>query len=140
MHNLVFMMIDIDHFKLYNDTYGHQMGDEVLIRVSSALQSCANRGNDFAFRYGGEEFSIITSSINEKEVLVYANRLKETIEGLNILHKKSTTSSHVTISIGIFIFKPHMDYDENKIIKFADDALYKAKEQGRNQVIINNRD
>lgn len=138
-HNLVFMMLDIDHFKLFNDTYGHQEGDKALIAVANILKTYTNRGNDFAFRYGGEEFSIITSSMDKEEALRYANTLRKAIEDLNIEHQHNTVSNYITTSIGLFMFKPGMIYDEDQIIKFADDALYEIKETSRNSVKISTK-
>ena len=133
-HNLIFMMIDIDHFKLYNDTYGHQMGDGALISVSNVLLKYTHRGNDFAFRFGGEEFCILTSTMDEKEAFEYANTIRQAIEDLQIKHEKNSVSDFITVSVGLFLFEPHMSYNEEQIIKFADDALYEVKETSRNKV------
>jgi diguanylate cyclase (GGDEF)-like protein/PAS domain S-box-containing protein len=139
LHNLVFMMLDIDCFKLYNDTYGHQMGDTALVSVAGALKHYTNRGNDSAYRFGGEEFCIITSSMSREEALRYANRLCQAIEELHIPHKNNSVSEYVTVSIGLFVYDHYMNYSEKDIIQFADEALYKAKESGRNRVCMSDR-
>lgn len=135
-NNLVFMMIDIDNFKKYNDTYGHQIGDETLITVANILKETTKRANDYAFRLGGEEFCIITSSMSNDEVRNFAQKVRMNVENKHIEHKTNTASPYVTISIGIFIMEPNMNYSEDDIIKFADDALYEVKESGRNNYHI----
>lgn len=133
---LSFMMMDIDHFKLYNDTYGHHEGDKVLIQISSALKNINNRSSDFTFRLGGEEFGIIFSGLNEKESLEYANTIKEAIEALKIDHCKNSASPYVTSSCGLVTQKGDEIFDDELIYKLADKSLYSAKQNGRNQVQV----
>lgn len=134
--NFVFIIIDVDHFKRYNDTYGHQMGDEVLKQVAKTLQQELTRAHDFAFRIGGEEFGIVTSGMSEEEAVSFADRIRAAIEQLRIKHKESTTARHVTISMGIAIKSPESSDSIDTVIHKADEALYRAKEAGRNRVCI----
>ena len=131
---LSFMMMDVDHFKFYNDTYGHQEGDTVLFKISEVLKSFCKRAGDFAFRLGGEEFGIIFSEQTIEESEVFANMVRKAIENLKIEHKQNTISSFVTISIGLLTIYPVEKLTEDEIYKKADDLLYKAKETGRNKV------
>ena len=128
------MMMDVDHFKFYNDTYGHQEGDTVLFKISEVLKSYCKRAGDFAFRLGGEEFGIIFSEQTIEESEVFANMVRKAIENLKIEHKQNTISSFVTISIGLLTIYPVEKLTEDEIYKKADDLLYKAKETGRNKV------
>jgi len=134
--NFILMMIDIDFFKQYNDTYGHNQGDEVLISVAKALKESLTRPADFVFRLGGEEFGIITSDMDFQGASELANQLLEVVKDLNIEHKSSKTSNIITISIGIKIVHLEANLDETTIYKLADNALYEAKEKGRNKVVI----
>ena len=130
-----FLILDIDYFKQYNDTYGHQEGDIALEKISVILKNVTNRSSDFAFRLGGEEFGIITN-LEKDKVIKFANKLKNLIESLEIEHKASSVSKFLTISIGI-VSKKGMDISNSNILyKEADDALYKAKENGRNCIYI----
>lgn len=122
-------MIDVDYFKLYNDGYGHIKGDEILFKIGECLNNICKK--DFVGRYGGEEFIIIFSYDNENEIDILANKIKKSIIELNIEHKYSKISDKITLSIGIcskFIRKE----DISKAIIKADKALYKTKENGRN--------
>lgn len=134
--NFVLMILDIDYFKQYNDTYGHDAGDKALVKVSSSLKYTLNRAQDFVFRLGGEEFGVVTSKIDEAGAMILSNRLREGIEDLKIEHKSSGVSNYLTISIGIKIVKSDDTLLDNDIYKLADMGLYKAKHQGRNKAII----
>jgi diguanylate cyclase (GGDEF)-like protein/PAS domain S-box-containing protein len=129
------LILDIDYFKEFNDTYGHQEGDIALEKVSVVLKNFTNRSSDFAFRLGGEEFGIITT-LDKIKVLEFANHLKNEIENLKIEHKSSTISKYLTISIGITSKKGTFISNSNTLYKEADDALYKAKKDGRNCIFI----
>ena len=133
---LSFMMLDVDYFKSYNDTYGHQEGDNVLYKISEVLSSYCKRAGDFAFRLGGEEFGILFSELSKEESEDYANIIRKAVENLNISHSESCISEVVTISIGLLIIEYDLELTENEIYKQADDLLYKAKETGRNKVCI----
>jgi diguanylate cyclase (GGDEF)-like protein/PAS domain S-box-containing protein len=129
-----FLIIDIDHFKQYNDTYGHQMGDEALIKVATALKKSLNRVDDYCFRLGGEEFGVIYRSKSSENSLIFANRIKQNIENLKIEHKSNSASDYITISSGLITKNPANQIDKDIVYKDADNLLYKAKELGRNRV------
>lgn len=132
--SLALIMLDIDHFKQYNDTYGHQQGDKTLQKVASSINSFAQRETDYAFRIGGEEFALLLFVKEPIDALLIANNLKEAVEKLKIPHKKSSVANCVTVSMGLYICN---NKPINTIYKEADDLLYKAKENGRNQVVSN---
>lgn len=142
-NSFIFSIFDVDMFKQYNDNYGHIKGDEVLINLSNILLNLTKRANDFAFRIGGEEFCIITSSMSEDEALQFFTKIKESIEDAKMEHAQSTVSSHVTASFGLVIvnFKnlTHTVFDErydiHNIYKQADKLLYEAKNGGRNCIV-----
>ncbi|MCT7511005.1 cache domain-containing protein [Aliarcobacter cryaerophilus] len=132
---LCLIILDIDFFKQYNDTYGHQEGDIVIKSVANVLKNRTNRADDFAFRVGGEEFVIITH-IEKDKVLNYANSIKDDIENLKIEHRGNKASKYVTISLGV-VCKNAIEINSSKeIYKKADDNLYEAKRSGRNCVVI----
>lgn len=131
---LSFLLMDIDYFKNYNDTYGHILGDETLKKVTSVLKKYTKRSCDFAFRVGGEEFCLIFSADNEEKSLAFCNTLKENIQKLGIEHKASDINEFVTVSIGLVVKRGSKIKDSKDLYMKADDALYKAKELGRNRV------
>ena len=133
---LSFMMLDVDYFKAYNDTYGHQEGDNVLCKISEVLQGYSKRAGDFAFRLGGEEFGILFSELSREESEAFANIIRKSIEKLKIPHSGSLVSKVITVSIGLLTIPFDTKLTENEIYKKADDLLYKAKESGRNKVCI----
>ncbi len=131
------MIIDVDYFKPYNDNYGHQQGDLVLQQVSAVLKDTLRRAGDFAFRIGGEEFGIIVNVDHEEETVVIAEKLRQAVEDLGLVHVHNPVSGRVTVSIGL---KTHQGSGGQPalmelIYRRADDALYQAKENGRNQVV-----
>lgn len=132
---LSFLIMDIDYFKEFNDNYGHQKGDFALEEVSKVLRKYTNRSSDFAFRLGGEEFGIITR-LDKERIMEFANNIKNEIEELHIEHKKSSISRYLTISIGITSRTGLNLLDSNTLYKEADDALYIAKNKGRNCIFI----
>lgn len=132
---LTFMMLDIDYFKKFNDTYGHQEGDNALKKLSSVLCKHTQRASDFAFRLGGEEFGIIFSSEDKKKSYDFANNIRKDIEKLKIEHKESKVSKFITASIGIIVKKGDEITSNDEIYKQADEALYEAKNSGRNKVV-----
>lgn len=131
-----FLFMDIDHFKQYNDNYGHQKGDEVLIEVAKCLKNSLHRSSDIAFRLGGEEFAIVYLSETKEKAFEFANIVKNNIENLNIKHEFNSASAYITASIGL-ICKNANDIIINEIYKQADYLLYEAKRNGRNQVKVN---
>jgi diguanylate cyclase (GGDEF)-like protein/PAS domain S-box-containing protein len=132
---LSLLVIDIDYFKKYNDTYGHQKGDDCLTLVAQALKNNV-RETDPVCRIGGEEFCVILSNTRKEIALSIAENLCKKIEGLKIPHKASNVSKYVTISIGVTTISgtDFTQIDQNELFSLADQALYKAKESGRNQV------
>ncbi len=139
------LLIDVDYFKKYNDTYGHQAGDRCLQQIAKALESISHRPADLAARYGGEEFAVLLPVTSKENAAMLAERLRKKIESLKIEHAKSEFGI-ATISIGVSCCKPVWDFtgktpDEDQKVTFpamlltaADNALYVSKEQGRNQV------
>ncbi len=133
-YNFVLMIMDIDYFKQYNDTYGHQEGDDALIKVAQCLKETLHRPEDFAFRLGGEEFGIITSDITQEGALELAQHFLNNIHDLCIEHKNSDVSPCLTLSIGVKLVKPDEKLTLEEIYKLTDMALYNAKENGRNRI------
>lgn len=134
---LSFIILDIDYFKKYNDANGHKAGDEALIAVTNTLKSLLNRGSDFAFRLGGEEFGIIFSRSDESKSLAFAEKIRKSIEDLKIIHSGSQVSKFLTVSLGLLVVDfAEVSIDENGFYTMADDALYSAKDGGRNRVFV----
>jgi diguanylate cyclase (GGDEF)-like protein len=131
---LTYLMIDIDHFKKVNDTYGHPAGDAVLREVGHAIRRVV-RDVDLAGRYGGEEFAVVAPETNVRGVVVLAQRLRTVIEGLDIRVGPETTIK-VTASIGVAALNPAWEQPVGQLIAAADGALYEAKNAGRNTVRI----
>ncbi|MFP4332299.1 MAG: diguanylate cyclase [Campylobacterales bacterium] len=131
-----FVMIDIDHFKQYNDTYGHGRGDDVLKDVAKRLESNLKRPSDYIFRLGGEEFGAMFSGLSKSQSIKFANQILKSIEALRIEHTGNSASMYVTLSMGLVIVSPSSSLEPYRIIEVADDALYKAKEGGRNRVVV----
>ncbi|HIJ80040.1 MAG: diguanylate cyclase [Desulfobulbaceae bacterium] len=132
--NLAFIMFDVDHFKQYNDTYGHQKGDEVLALIGSSLKEVLRRPSDFGFRLGGEEFGIIAEDMTPEAAVSFADKYRLLLEGRRVEHEANSAGPYVTVSMGVVVVSPAEDLDEDEIFKKADDALYKAKDGGRNRV------
>ena len=131
--SLSFIMIDIDYFKLYNDRYGHLAGDACLRKVGEALDKTQRRGADFLARYGGEEFAVVLPDTDLDGAEIVAERLKRAISSLDILHEGSSTQRCVTISLGVATVIPRVESSPSLLIEGADEALYAAKNQGRNR-------
>jgi diguanylate cyclase (GGDEF)-like protein len=132
------IMIDIDHFKNFNDTYGHQMGDEVIKNVAQILRTLATRPKDIAFRYGGEEFAVVLSATDRSGAVTVAEKIRATIEATRM--QINNTSCSVTISAGISIVNSKIAntpvQDVEDFIRIADSQLYEAKSNGRNRVSV----
>ena len=118
------ILIDVDFFKLYNDTYGHQSGDSCLKRIAEILNKRINRPTDMVARYGGEEFVIILSETDLKGALIIAEDVREMVEGLQMIHERSSVSDYVTISLGCAMVVPREGSDPAMLINSADGALY----------------
>ncbi|MFN3247008.1 MAG: GGDEF domain-containing protein, partial [Leptonema sp. (in: bacteria)] len=136
--SLYFMLTDVDKFKTFNDTYGHQAGDEVLKAVAKVLQSLA-KPPFFAARYGGEEFCLVMPGLkNDEEALEIGEKFRSGVENTVVYHEGKELK--VTASAGIAKFDPSLDAKTNKnIIERADQALYECKRQGRNRVLLYNK-
>lgn len=132
---LTLIMIDIDYFKLYNDYYGHQQGDECIYRVAQGIAMIIKRPTDLTARYGGEEFAVILSNTKIEAGLIMADLIQSTIASFEIPHEKSQVSSYVTLSIGVSCLIPNEYLSLEDLIGNADKALYEAKNQGRDRII-----
>lgn len=131
---LSLILIDIDHFKDYNDTYGHLQGDDCLRQVAEVLKSAINQPTDFVARYGGEEFAILLPKTDGNGALLLAEKLRAQIEALQIPHEGSKVSHYVTISAGVAAITPEYGSLAKELISNTDQALYQAKKEGRNRV------
>lgn len=127
-------IVDLDHFKVLNDTYGHQFGDECLIKVGELLKEFTNRPGDICSRYGGEEFALVWGDTSLEQAKKLSKKLLKKIIDLNIQNKNSPTKKYVTASIGLAEMVPSRDCEEKELIGTADRMLYRAKEGGRNKV------
>jgi two-component system chemotaxis family response regulator WspR len=134
---LSLVMLDVDHFKQFNDHYGHQAGDDCLVEVADALQSSIHRASDTVARYGGEEFTALLPNITTEGAFAVAERIRIAIISRNIQHKASSVADHVTVSLGVATIIPARDSQAESLIRCADQGLYQAKKQGRNQAVIN---
>ena len=128
------LFIDIDHFKNFNDHYGHQEGDRCLKQVATVLERSIHRPADLVARYGGEEFVVVLPMTDYKGALKLAEDLRLNIENLSRPHAASEVSDKVTISIGVCSVIPREDITPDQVLQSADEALYQAKDNGRNQV------
>ncbi|MBV35623.1 MAG: hypothetical protein CMP47_09235 [Rickettsiales bacterium] len=138
--NVALIMLDIDHFKAYNDTYGHLEGDYCIKKVANCIKKSFARKTDLVARYGGEEFAVLAPGCNQKEIMMAAERVNQAIVDLQLPHKSSETSNVVTVSVGatsVFIDESYLSLNIEDIIKAiiknADEALYHSKNKGRNQ-------
>ncbi|MDR0320814.1 MAG: GGDEF domain-containing protein [Treponema sp.] len=130
------IMIDIDYFKGYNDNYGHQQGDKVLVAVTKAIASILRNHTDVICRYGGEEFLVILNNTNVPGAEIVANRIKTAVDTLAIKHEHSQVSDIVTISQGVYSAVPASANCEKLYIENADKSMYKAKNTGRNKYVV----
>jgi diguanylate cyclase (GGDEF)-like protein/PAS domain S-box-containing protein len=137
---ITLIMIDVDHFKNYNDSLGHHQGDTALVAVAGAIKSASRHATDYTFRLGGEEMGVLAIIQHTEEGLRLANRIQQEVNLLALPHPKSSVSQYVTISIGICFFdgknaQIDSDYDLEKLYQLADKALYQAKNTGRNRIV-----
>jgi diguanylate cyclase (GGDEF)-like protein len=135
---LTLAVVDVDHYKAYNDLYGHQAGDDCLKVIASALQSCCQRPGDLAARHGGEEFSLIMPDTDRAGAAHVANAALAAVAKLRIPHARSTTGAHVSVSVGVAILPADCSppLEPAQLIAQADRALYCAKANGRNQAVV----
>ncbi|HEX4328676.1 MAG TPA: diguanylate cyclase [Burkholderiales bacterium] len=129
------IMIDVDFFKKYNDEYGHQAGDDCLRRIAGALQSSCRRPADLAARYGGEEFSLVLPDTGGEGARKVAATLAAAVAALAIPHAQSSVGPVLTLSQGIATLTPTHESPPELLIQMADEALYRAKDQGRNRAV-----
>jgi diguanylate cyclase (GGDEF)-like protein len=127
------LMLDIDYFKRYNDTYGHDQGDECLRAVAHALAGGISRASDFVARYGGEEFIAILPNTEENGARSIAEKLLKSVRELNLTHEGNDAAPYVTVSIGVTTGSVEFGHGWQEFVKHADEALYMAKQMGRNQ-------
>ena len=132
-----FLLMDIDHFKQYNDNYGHQAGDDVLIEFAKCLRNSLKRADDIPFRLGGEEFGITFKANDQEKALEFAKIVRANIENLKMTHEYSSASKYITASMGLICKKANDIKDMDEVYKQADDLLYESKENGRNRVSVN---
>ena len=125
------VMIDIDYFKQFNDSYGHEEGDKALIAVANQINAVIEDPSEFVVRWGGEEFIYAAFNRSEAEIEATANTIRQKVSDLNIVHAESPVHPHITISLGTSTIPATEKKDVNKAIKLADQALYFAKSYGR---------
>lgn len=130
------ILADIDHFKAYNDSYGHVMGDDCLKQVGQRLASAPLRDVDTMARYGGEEFAVILPDTDISGGELIARRMLDFVSELNIEHNQSPTASHVTVSLGLNALVPSVTATPTALVASADKALYRAKASGRNRFCV----
>lgn len=130
------LLVDVDCFKDYNDRYGHQAGDECLRAVAVSLSQCARRPLDFVARYGGEEFAAVLYEASREYVAEVLTCIQRSIAELNIPHEASHVASRLTVSVGAAFVLPTAARTPEGLIQLADEALYSAKDQGRNRVVM----
>jgi diguanylate cyclase (GGDEF)-like protein len=128
------LLIDVDHFKAYNDRYGHLAGDQTLRRVAQTVQRFVRRPLDLVARYGGEEFAAILYDVEGDQARDTAERMCRAVAGLAIEHRESRTAPAVTISVGVAVVEPTVERLPRGALQLADQALYEAKIKGRNRV------
>ena len=133
---LAILLIDVDHFKAYNDYYGHQAGDGSLCRIADCLQSKVRGPLDVLSRYGGEEFVAMLADVDIDQATAVADRMRRCVQELGIEHRGSTTSGIITISIGVAVIEPSPTRLPRGALQLADQALYAAKISGRNRVRV----
>ncbi len=132
---LALAMIDVDHFKIYNDYFGHQAGDECLRQIAALLSANAQRSSDLTARYGGEEFVIILPGMDVKHATVLAETIRYKVQSAGLKHTEESETGVVTVSIGVGSRIPKPDDDVDILLRDADLAMYEAKRRGRNKVV-----
>ncbi|WP_296257581.1 MULTISPECIES: response regulator [unclassified Pseudomonas] len=130
------MMIDVDYFKAFNDNFGHLEGDEALRQVAKAIRASCSRPSDLPARYGGEEFSLVLPNTSPGGARLLAEKLRQTIAGMNIPHIVPSEGASLTVSIGLATVVPQVGSHSRQLILMADQGLYAAKNNGRNQVVV----
>ena len=128
---LSLILMDIDHFKDYNDRYGHAKGDETLRRVAKCLEDCLRRAGDFVGRYGGEEFGAVLPYTDADEARFMAEKILAGVDGLDITHEASSVAGYLTLSLGVATVDPDTEINPATLLAAADKALYQAKAKGK---------
>jgi diguanylate cyclase (GGDEF)-like protein len=131
---LTVILADIDHFKSFNDNYGHLEGDECLKKVSKALSKVCKRGTDLVARYGGEEFAVLLPDTKPENAMIVAEKLRAAVESLKVIHEHSTASGYCTVSIGVHTKLVEKSDTPESLLQKADAGLYRSKESGRNKI------
>ena len=132
---MALILVDLDHFKPFNDHYGHQAGDACLRQVGAAMRRAAMRPQDMVARYGGEEFAILLPHVDAAGAEAVARKVLDEIADLGIGHEHSTTGQHVTVSMGVASVTPSDKFEAGTLVKAADALLYQAKALGRNRYL-----
>lgn len=133
---LTILLCDVDRFKAFNDAYGHQAGDECLVKIARAVADSARRPGDYAARYGGEEFAVILQDTNIEGAQHVAERICLTVRNLAIPHAGSAVAKHVTISVGAASIQPTHEGEPETAVRKADECLYQAKGEGRDRAVV----
>lgn len=131
---LSLILCDVDFFKNYNDTYGHQAGDNCLQQVVKAISCAVKRPADLVARYGGEEFAVILPNTDTEGAVQIAESIRSQVQALKLVHPSSQVSKYVTLSLGTASIVPSQEFFPDTLITTADQALYQAKKSGRNRV------
>jgi diguanylate cyclase (GGDEF)-like protein len=137
---MAILLVDVDHFKAYNDLHGHQAGDQTLRTVAELIRTFVDRPDDLLARYGGEEFAAILFDVDEDLARHTAECMRVSVAQSNIKHRGSPCAERVTVSIGVGIVEPKPGRAPQGLLQLADQALYDAKRQGRNQIVVMNDD
>ena len=135
-HCISLIFCDIDYFKLYNDSFGHQSGDLCLQKVAQAIVSAVKRPADLVARYGGEEFAVILPQTPATNALLVAEKIRQRVKQLDLCHPRSLVSDRVSLSLGVTCAVPNSRYTTDRLLVTADRALYQAKEQGRDRAVL----
>lgn len=139
-HTLSILLLDVDHFKAFNDRYGHQAGDQVLRRIARTLQTFVRRPHDVLARYGGEEFAVILYDFDLLQTRELADKMRSAVHELDIEHRGSPMFRSVTASVGVAVVAPTPKRDPRGALQLADQALYDAKRGGRNRIEVRDDD
>lgn len=133
---LSLILCDVDYFKRYNDAYGHQAGDDCLKQVARAISRVLKRPADLVARYGGEEFAAILPNTNAQGAFFVAEAMRSEVQSLKIAHAQSEVSEYVSLSLGVTSIVPTAEFSLEALIDVTDQALYEAKQQGRNRTVV----
>ncbi len=133
---LSLIMLDVDYFKNYNDTYGHPAGDAVLQRLADLMQRATTRAGEVVARYGGEEFILVLPGADAEAAMRTAHRLKELVAEENMPHETSSVAKMITVSQGVLTLRPGVDIGPADLIQRVDTALYEAKDSGRDAIAV----